>query len=146
MYKEVHFLPCLRLIFSCLLVVSKRTRMSVKLNRSEICDIHKSRRSPVYKDVHWGTGSFQKASFFHFLSLSRSTTVPLSIYSSHTVVTCSVGRKCCSLFVHWTIIPFITTLIYSFLYQMLELLSIIILIFSLYLLYQKLYSLFHPSY
>ena len=32
------------------------------------------------------------------------------------------------------------------LYQMLELLSIIILIFSLYLLYQKLYSLFHPSY
>ena len=71
---------------------------------------------------------------------------PIPVYSSHTAVTRSVKRECCSLFVNWSITPFITLLIYSFLYQMLELLSIIILIFSLYLLYQKLYSLFHPSY
>ena len=57
--------------------------MSVKLNRSEICGYHKSRRSPVYKDVHWGTGSFQKASFFRFLFVSGKTSDIAFLFNMH---------------------------------------------------------------
>ena len=34
----------LRVLFALRLVISERTRMSVKFNRSEICGMHKSRR------------------------------------------------------------------------------------------------------
>ena len=59
-YTDVHCSTGLRLICALRLVISERTRMSVKFNRSEICGMHKSRRWEAYTDVRFSTSYFQK--------------------------------------------------------------------------------------